>query len=168
MAMTRSSFVLRSPVVLSAVVGALLAGGCASKSPTAAAGATPNGTIVQITQGSAGKVVDLHVGDTLRILLGPPLGGSILNWQVREYPRGVLSAPVRSDDGGRVEFVALAEGTGSVLLVGQPRCSGGPMPGVEGVQCPVGGEGSAESPGVVNAGGGMPSRQLTFDVAVSA
>ena len=166
--MKRSSFVLRSPVVLSAVVGALLAGGCASKTPTAAPGATPNGTIVQITQGSVGKVVNLHVGDTLRILLGPPLGGTVLNWQVSAYPEGVLGAPLRSDVGGKVEFVAMAEGRGSVVLVGQPRCGTGPMPAVEGVQCPMGGEASEESPGVVNAGGGMPSRQLTFDVAVSA
>jgi hypothetical protein len=156
------SLVLRWPVLLAAAV---FAAGCARTSPSSQP-PTPNGTIVQVSQGGAGKVVTLHVGDTLRILLGPPLGGTVLNWQVQAYPKRVLSAPLHSQVGGRIEFLAQAEGRGSIVLVGLVRC-GGPGPAVEGVQCPVGGEASGGSPGMVAAGGAMPSRELTFDVVVT-
>jgi hypothetical protein len=168
MSMNRAtSFVLRSPVPLAAAVVAVLAAGCATRTSTASQPPMPNGTVVQVTQSGDGKVVTLHLGDTFRILLGPPMGGTVLNWQVRAYPNGVLSAPLRSQVEGRVEFVAQAEGTGSVVLVGLTRCGAGPGPAVEGVQCPVGGEASGGPPGVVAGGGAMPSRQLTFDVVVT-
>ena len=161
-----TSFMLRSPVLRAAAV-AVLAAGCAMRTPPASQQFTPNGTVVQVSQAGVGKVVTLHVGDTLRILLGPPLGGTVLDWQVRAYPARVLSAPLPPKVGGRVEFVAQADGRGSVVLVGLARCGAGPGPAVEGVQCPAGGDASGGPPGVVAGGGAMPSRQLTFDVVVT-
>jgi hypothetical protein len=159
--------ILRStrPLALAAAV-ALLAAACASKAGSAGP-PSPNGRIVQITPVDAGTVTTLRVGDTLRIVLGPPLGGTVLDWKVRGYTRGVLSAPLRSAVAGRVEFVALAQGTGSVSLVGQSRCGPGPGPYSAGVQCPAVGGGAGASPTVVNGGGNMPSRLLVFDVSVS-
>jgi hypothetical protein len=160
--------ILRSTraLAVAAAVG-LLGASCASKAGTAAQ-PSPNGRIVQITPVDAGKVTQLHVGDTLRIVLGAPLGGTVLNWKVRGYTRGVLSAPLHSAVEGRLEFLAQAQGSGSISLVGLARCGPGPGPYSAGVQCPAVGGGAGASPTVVvNGGGNMPSRLLVFDVSVS-
>src|SRR5207244_4056753 len=67
---------------------AILAAACGTATP--ASTAPSDGTVVQVTPLNTGKTVSLHVGDTLRILLGPPIGPSALQWQVRRYPRDVL------------------------------------------------------------------------------
>lgn len=145
----------------------LLGASCASKAETTAQ-PSRNARIVQITPVDAGKLTRLHVGDTLRIVLGAPLGETVLDWKVRGYTRGILSAPLHSAVEGRLEFLAQARGTGSISLVGLARCVPGPGPYAAGVQCPAVGGGAGATPTVVvNGGGNMPSRLLVFDVSVS-
>jgi hypothetical protein len=165
----------RLAVVAAVLAMSIVAGACAAES-TSGTGAgsevanSPNGTVVQVTMASAGKVVALHVGDTLRIFLGPPTGQSYLTWQVRTYPKDVLTLLPTNTQREQFDLLASAVGAGTVSLVGMVRCSSpGPMAGAA-VNCPVLGAGGPTegSPTASGAPGGMPARLLEFDVTVTA
>ena len=165
----------RSAVILTFVlVAGVLGAACATKvSPgaTGAGGSSP--AVVQVTPADTGKTISLHVGDTLRILLGPPAGQSFLTWNLQSYPKDLLALSPR-DQLPRDEFdlVARATGKGTVAVVGAVRCEGGPGPYAAGVQCPVLGVGSdaggTPSPAASGGGHAVPARLLTFVVAISA
>jgi hypothetical protein len=168
---SHASKAVRTALAVAALV--VLAGACASKASPRSAPPSPNGTVVQVTQSDASKVTTLHVGDTLRIQLGPPLGNGFLNWELRAYPKDVLSLLGKSAQRDQFDLLATSEGRGTVSLVGMVRCEGGPM-AAEGVQCPVlGPAGSAGGahPTATTAsggGGGMPARLVLFQVTVTA
>jgi hypothetical protein len=165
----------RSASILAFVlVAGVLGAACATKAPTGAAGTSQSSpTVVQVTPSDTGKTISLHVGDTLRILLGPPAGQSFLTWTVQSYPKDLLSLSPR-DQMPRDEFdlVAKADGRGTVSVLGAVRCEGGPGPYAAGVQCPVLGAGSdsggTPSPAASGGGHAVPARLLTFVVVVTA
>ncbi len=156
----------RDPVWLGAVAFVLLGVGCATGSKATSGPPPTSGRIVQVTPSDAGRTVTLQIGDTLRVLLGPPLGAPSPQWQVRDYPKDLLELRPVSDSLNRFDFVAIAAGTGQVRLVQRVRCgSPGPLaaPLAAGVQCPVL-AGGGSSPGT---GGAMPERLFEFTVKVS-
>ncbi|HEX9312128.1 MAG TPA: hypothetical protein VGA30_04795 [Actinomycetota bacterium] len=165
----------RSASILAFVlVAGVLGAACATKARTGAAGPIPpSATVVQVTPSDTGKTIGVHVGDTLRILLGPPAGQSFLTWTLQSYPKDLLSLSPR-DQMPRDEFdlVANAEGRGTVSVVGAVRCEGGPGPYAAGVQCPVLGVGSdsggTPSPAASGGGHAVPARLLTFVVVITA
>src|SRR5205823_6528333 len=118
--------------VLPAVLLAMVATGCAAKGSTAnpagsgspAPSVSPNGTIVQITQADAGRVTTLHVGDTLRILLGPPMGQGPYDWELRAYPRASMALLGKTPQREEFDLLAVAPGKGTISLVGKVRCQG--------------------------------------------
>src|SRR5205809_183603 len=165
----------RSASILAFVLAAgALGAACATKVPTSAGGTTRSSpTVVQVTPADTGKTIGLHVGDTLRILLGPPAGQSFLTWNLQSYPKDLLSVSPR-DQMPRDEFdlVARSIGKGTVAVVGAVRCEGGPGPYAAGVQCPVLGVGSdsGATPSPLPSGGShaVPARLLTFVVSITA
>lgn len=147
-----------------------LAASCATASSV-----TPTGKVVQVTQADAGKTISLHQGDTLRILLGPPLGGNLFHWQLRRYPKDLLDLSSSDENRGRFDFVATTEGEGEISLVGLVRCQPGPVVGAPqsaGVQCPVlGGASGSEATPTSSASPAsrlVPARLLSFSIEVSA
>jgi hypothetical protein len=165
----------RSASILAFVLAVgVLGAACATKAPTGATGTGQSSpTVVQVTPAQTGKTIGLHVGDTLRILLGPPAGQSFLTWNLQSYPKDLLSVSPR-DQMPRDEFdlVAKAIGKGTVAVVGAVRCEGGPGPYAAGVQCPVLGVGAdaggTPSPAASGGGHAVPARLLTFVVVITA
>ena len=164
-----------SPAVVAGLLSlSIAAGACASRgSAGSGTASSPNGKVVQVTMADSGRVVTLHVGDTLRILLGPPTGQAFLTWQLRTYPKDVLTPLPKSQAREQFDLLAASEGKGTVSLVGMVRCSSpGPMVGAA-VQCPVlgaGGNTAGEPSPTVSSGapGGMPARLLEFDITVTS
>src|SRR6266508_5249693 len=126
----------RSASILVFVLAAgVLGSACGTKvSPGAAGTSSSSPAVVQVTPADTGKTIGLHVGDTLRILLGPPAGQSFLTWNLQSYPKDLLTVSPR-DQIPRDEFdlVARATGKGTVAVVGAVRCEGGPGPYAAGV-----------------------------------
>ena len=155
------------------VVG-VLGAACGTKASPGATGTSKSSpAVVQVTPADTGKTIGLHVGDTLRILLGPPAGQSFLTWNLQNYPKDLLSVSPR-DQMPRDEFdlAATTIGKGTVAVVGAVRCEGGPGPYAAGVQCPVLGVGSdsgwTPSPAASGGSHAVPARLLTFVVSITA
>jgi hypothetical protein len=163
-----------APILAFVLVVGVLGAACATKAPAGATGTGQSSpAVVQVTPAQTGKTIGLHVGDTLRILLGPPAGQSFLTWNLQSYPKDLLAVSPR-DQLPRDEFdlVARAIGKGTVAVVGAVRCEGGPGPYAAGVQCPVLGAGSdtggTPSPAASGGGHAVPARLLTFVVVITA
>jgi hypothetical protein len=165
----------RSASILAFVLAAgVLGAACGTKvSPGAAGTSESSPAVVPVTPAQTGQTIGLHVGDTLRILLGPPVGQSFLTWNLQSYPKDLLMVSPR-DQMPRDEFdlVAANIGRGTVAVVGAVRCEGGPGPYAAGVQCPVLGVGSdsggTPSPAASGGGHAVPARLLTFVVVITA
>src|SRR5438105_11173312 len=105
------SFRTMAPVVVAAAV-AVATAGCARAQSPATVGPSGTGRVVQVTPADDGTTVSLHTGDTLRVLVGAPLGQSPLGWKVHDYPRGILQSIPEPKGSNRFEFVANAPGRG--------------------------------------------------------
>lgn len=91
---------------------------------------------VRIDRGDADTTVQANVGDVVLLDLG---ASEDFRWKPTRYPHQMLSALSSDTAAGRFRFEVLAEGEGTILVVGFGRC-GPPRPAVAGVGCPVTGD----------------------------
>lgn len=165
----RASWLARPRPVAGVILVAVIATACAERAIPATTSTTPapNGKVVQITPASSGRTITVHVGDTLRLQLGPPIGESIASWELRAYPRRILTLTANLPKLNRLDLLATSPGRGDVVVVSQVRCGPGPAPAAAGVQCPVLAGGGPQPTGSPGGSGAMPARQFSFTIVVT-